>query len=188
MGVMLGGPGPGGSGGLCKCPGAVAGAGEPEVDEPAEVEGGGPVVEPDVVLGDAAVAGGDEPGDGRLDRRPPPAVFVLPGGVGGGPAGGGQQGVLGVDGQNAPGLGGGAALAQRAAAAARFELGCPVAISLGRPRATVCPAGQVTVPAWSSMVKSSRVKPPGTAGRSSGGLITAGWPAARRCSRSSPVP
>src|SRR5262249_49645518 len=139
MGVMLGGPGPGGSGGLCKCPGAVAGAGEPEVDEPAEVEGGGPVVEPDVVLGDAAVGDaavgvGDEPGDGPPGRRPPPAGVCFSGGGGGG-AGGGRPGSGGggggVEGQNAPGLGGGAALAQRAAAAARFELGCPVAIGLG---------------------------------------------------------
>ena len=56
-------------GALCECPVAVAAAGESEVDQPAEVEGGGPVVEPGVVLcdaavGDAAVAVGDEPGDG----------------------------------------------------------------------------------------------------------------------------
>ena len=36
----------------------------------------------------------------------------------------------------------------------------------------VMPAGQVTVPACSSMVKSSAVNPPGTAGRSGPGLIT----------------
>src|SRR5215472_17200077 len=80
--------------GLCKSPCAVAGSGEPEVDEPAEVEGGVSVVEPGVVLGDApvgdaAVAVGDKPGDRPLDRGPPLAVFVLPGRVGGGAAGGG---------------------------------------------------------------------------------------------------
>ena len=73
------------------------------------------MVEPGVVLGDAAVgdaavAVGDEPGDGPLDRGPPLAVFVLPGWVGGGAAGGGQQGVVGVDGEDAPVFGGGAAL------------------------------------------------------------------------------
>ena len=36
----------------------------------------------------------------------------------------------------------------------------------------VRPAGQVTVPACSSMVKSSMVNPPGTAGPSGPGLIT----------------
>jgi hypothetical protein len=42
----------------------------------------------------------------------------------------------------------------------------------------VCPPGQVTVLAWSSMVKSSTVNPPGTAGVSGLGLITVSWPAA----------
>jgi len=42
-----------------------------------------------------------------------------------------------------------------------------------------CLAGQVTVPACSSMVKSSMVNPPGTAGRSGPGLITVSWPASR---------
>src|SRR6266487_4649455 len=111
---------------LCKCPGAVAGAGEPEVDQPAQVEGGGPVVEPGVVLGDApvgdaAVATGGEPGDGPLDGGTPSAVFGLPGRVGGGAAGGSQERVLGVDAEDSPGCGGGAALAQRAAAAQDLE-------------------------------------------------------------------
>ena len=35
-----------------------------------------------------------------------------------------------------------------------------------------CPAGQLTVPCSSSRMKSSRVNPPGTAGRSGPGLIT----------------
>jgi len=39
----------------------------------------------------------------------------------------------------------------------------------------VIPAGQVAVPASSSMVKLSRVSAPGTAGFSGGGLITAVW-------------
>jgi predicted secreted Zn-dependent protease len=43
-------------------------------------------------------------------------------------------------------------------------------------RAVTCrviPAGQVTVPAAASTVKSSAVKPPATAGSSGPGLITA---------------
>ena len=52
----------------------------------------------------------------------------------------------------------------------------------------VTPAGQVTVPACSSTVKSSRVNPPGTAGWTGLGLITAWCPAFPIASRSSPVP
>lgn len=40
------------------------------------------------------------------------------------------------------------------------------------PMVTVCPAGQVTVPAAVSMSKSSRLNPPGTAERNTGGLMT----------------
>src|SRR5215813_10088665 len=122
--------------GLCECPGAVAGSGEAEVDQAAEVEGSGPVVEPGVVfgdapVGDAAVAACDQPGDGAFDRRAPLAEFVLPGGVGGGAAGGGQQSMLRVDAEDSPGLGGGAAFAQRAAAAGRLELRLAGAAGLG---------------------------------------------------------
>src|SRR6202020_2000277 len=102
---------------------------------PAEVEGCGPVGEPGVVAGDApvgnpAAAAGDEPGDGAFDRGPPPAVLVLPGRAGGGAARLGQQGALGVDGQDPSGLGGGAPLAQRAAGAQGLELGQPGAVSV----------------------------------------------------------
>ena len=101
---------------LCEHPAAFAGGGEPEVDEPAQVKGGGPVVEPGVVLedapvGDTPVAMSDEPGDCPLDGRSPSAVFLLPGGVFGGAAGGGQQDVLWMDAEDPAGLGGGAALA-----------------------------------------------------------------------------
>ncbi len=50
-----------------------------------------------------------------------------------------------------------------------------------------CPAGQVTVPCCSSMVK-SRVNPPSTAGRSDFGLITVSCPASRQAARASPLP
>jgi hypothetical protein len=52
----------------------------------------------------------------------------------------------------------------------------------------VMPAGQVTVPAASSGMKSSRVYPPGTAGVSGCGFITASCPAAARAARRRPVP
>jgi hypothetical protein len=48
--------------------------------------------------------------------------------------------------------------------------------------------GQVTVAAAVSRVKSSRVKPPATAGRAGQGLITAWCPASAIAWRSSPVP
>jgi hypothetical protein len=47
------------------------------------------VVFVDAAVGDAAVAAGDEPGDGPLDRGSPSPVFLLPGGVRSGVAGGG---------------------------------------------------------------------------------------------------
>ena len=52
----------------------------------------------------------------------------------------------------------------------------------------VIPAGQVTVLAAVSTVKSSAVKPPLTAGSSGQGLITARCPAAAIAARRSPVP
>ena len=57
-----------------------------------------------------------------------------------------------------------------------------------RLSATVCPAGQVTVPACSSTVKSSTVNPPSTGACSGLGLITAAWPASSIAPRRSPVP
>src|SRR3954463_9934857 len=44
----------------------------------------------------------------------------------------------------------------------------------GPDRATVCPAGQVTTAAVVSMAKSSRVKPPRTAGRRGAGAAAGG--------------
>jgi hypothetical protein len=52
----------------------------------------------------------------------------------------------------------------------------------------VTPAGQVIVPFSSSTAKSSQVNPPGTAGCTDLGLITAWCPAWPIASRSSPVP
>jgi hypothetical protein len=111
--------------------------GESEVDEAAEVEGGGAVVEPGVVLGDAAVgdaavAPGDEPGDGAFDRGSPAAVLRLPVGVAGGLVPGGfEQVVPGVDGEDAAGLGAGAAVLERAGRAQLLELGLAGAVRQG---------------------------------------------------------
>jgi hypothetical protein len=52
----------------------------------------------------------------------------------------------------------------------------------------VLPAGQVTVPAVSSTVKSSMVNPPGTGAGSGFGLITAWCSASLIAPRRSPVP
>jgi hypothetical protein len=46
----------------------------------------------------------------------------------------------------------------------------------------ISPFGQVTVPAVSSTVKSSRVNPPGTAARNGIGMITTSCPASARAS------
>src|SRR5260370_41501854 len=52
----------------------------------------------------------------------------------------------------------------------------------------VCPAGQVTAPAGSSMAKSPRANPPGTAGHSGLGLSTVSRPATRYARRAAPGP
>jgi hypothetical protein len=52
----------------------------------------------------------------------------------------------------------------------------------------VTPAGQVTVRAAASTMKSSWVKPPSTAGSIGQGLITARCPARAIAARRSPVP
>ncbi|GAA4384061.1 hypothetical protein GCM10023088_51950 [Actinomadura verrucosospora] len=64
----------------------MVGSGESEVDESAEVEGGGSGVEPGVGFDGASVAEAagavvDEPGDGVFDRWPPAAIVSLPGRV-----------------------------------------------------------------------------------------------------------
>ena len=54
--------------------------------------------------------------------------------------------------------------------------------------ATVWPVGQVTVLAWRSTVKSSRVKPLGTAAAGGIGLMSWACPAARSAARVFPLP
>src|SRR6185295_4665502 len=109
-------------GGWGEVPGVID-AGESEVDQAAEVEGGGSGVEPGVVLDGAAVAQApvavvDEPGDGAFDRWPPAAVVGLPARIGGGlVAGGCLEVVVRADGQDASRLGFGAPLTQGASGA-----------------------------------------------------------------------
>jgi hypothetical protein len=128
------------------------------------------------------VAGLDEPGDGAFDRWSPAAVVGLPAGVGGGlTAGGCLEVVARAEGPDTSGLGFGAPLAS-VKEALRWWC-CPPASDRG----TVCPAGQVTMAAVVSMTKSSRVNPPGTAGRSGAGLRISRCPASWRAWRTPPV-
>jgi len=99
-------------------PGAVV-AGQAAADQVAEVQGGGAALEPDVVGGGAAVAQlqaaaatAGELGDDPFDVGSVLAVVVLELGVGGPLAAGlAEQPIVGVQGQRAAGLGGGAPLA-----------------------------------------------------------------------------
>ena len=78
-----------------------AGVGEAQPDEPAQVERGGSVMQPVIVLGDAAVAqfavAAGQPGDGAFDHRPVLAVFGQPIRVTGGLSGGALPRVMGAD-------------------------------------------------------------------------------------------
>src|SRR3954447_24310156 len=165
-----------------------------------EVDGGGAQVQPGVVLGDAAVGhspvAAGQPGQGALDHGSVPAVGGLEGRVGGAGPMRPLQRVVRVQMESAPVGGGGAVGPEWAAAAGRAEGDTPGAAGLAgecRPAGGALigrgsPAGQVTAPATSSTVKSSRMNPPGTAGRSGQGLTTGMWPAACRAASASPVP
>jgi hypothetical protein len=159
-----------------------------EVQQSAQVEAGEAVVEPQVVLGDAAVvdfavAASHEPGQGPFDHRP-----VLPVGllecVGLGVASGrAQQLLMLVDLDGSVFAGGGAPGSQWTAVAGNAERrGAAGADRAGGP------GGQVTVRAVWSMAKSSAVKPPGTGARTGIGLINASWPASASVARAAPLP
>src|SRR5690606_6404955 len=83
---------------------------EPEGDEPPEVDGGDAVGEPELVAVDAAVAeppaAAHEPGDAALDHGPVLSVEVGEGVGGGEAAGGSEQPVVGVQGDDPPPGGG----------------------------------------------------------------------------------
>ena len=93
---------------------AVGGVGEAEVEQSAQVDGGGADAEAepvafDAAVADAAVSVGDEPGDGAFDEWPPLPVVVD---ADAGPpvgAGGGEQLVVVGDGEGLAGGAGGAA-------------------------------------------------------------------------------
>src|SRR5215207_5658638 len=93
-------------------PGAVVG--EPELDEPLEVDGGGAVGEPDAVAGGAsegdASAGAHEPGEGAFDHRAPASVVGGEGAVPPGSAGFDEFGVVCGEPEDATVRGGGAAV------------------------------------------------------------------------------
>ena len=99
--------------------------GQPERDEPAQIEGGGAVVQPVVVLGHAAIANlavaADQPGDGAFHNRPMLPIFVLPGRVSRIMASNSLQRIMRADAEGPTGDAGGAARPQGAAAARGFE-------------------------------------------------------------------
>ena len=108
-----------------------------------------------------------EPGEGAFDHGPLLAVdgveFV---GFGLGSCGG-EQVVLGVQADDPSGFGGGAEVPTGQVRQCPANRAAPVGVM-----ATVMFSVQVTVTAAVSMVKSSRVNPPSTAGRGGCGLIT----------------
>lgn len=107
---------------------AGVGAGEAEVDEPVEVDGGGAVGEPDAVAFDAAVAelavgSADEPRDAAFDHRAVLPVGVIEDVGARERAGRGEERVVGVQHDHAAVLGGRAFEAQRAVGAVATEAG-----------------------------------------------------------------
>ena len=171
-------------------PGAVVVV-EAEVEQAAQVEGGHPGVQPPVVGGGAAVAQlaaaafrADEPGDGAFDHGPVPAVGGAEMLVGGPVLTGcSQQRVVFVMLRLRPSL----AVVLRCRSGQSRQATPKTALRAVVIR-RVMPFGQVTVPVVSSMVKSSRVNPPATAGRGGAGLMIAVWPCSVSAARAWPVP
>ena len=135
----------GGSGGEYPSVGAV---GESEVDESAQVDGGGSEAQSDAVAFDASVADpsvsvGDEPGDGSFDHGPVLAVVVQVLSVAPPSTGGGENLVVFTDPVGFAVDCGGAADPQRAAPTLGTERGRPGGGDRYRDL-----VGQVTVPAW----------------------------------------
>ena len=114
--------------------------GEAEVDEPLQVDGGDAVAEPEPVAVGAVVAesavGADEPGDAAFDHGPVLAVGdVELVGLGEG-AGSGEQAMVGVQRDDPPVVGGGAALSVRSVT------GKPLLARMRNPEVTAMePAG-----------------------------------------------
>ena len=160
--------------GQCPCP---VGAGQTAVDEGSEIDCGATDSPPGVVLFHAQVA--------QLD---PPSW------AGGGPADDSLDGRAGGVGCLNSGVRACARAARNNASCSWMLIDRPSLAVVHRARSgqsahtapkvtvrfglmvRVCPPGQVTVPACSSMAKSSRVNPPGTAGSSGLALITVSCP------------
>ena len=106
-----------------------AAVGEAQPDEPAQVEGGGSVMQPVIILADAsvtqfAVASG-QPGDGAFDHRPVLAVLGQPIRVTGGASGGTLARIMGTDPQCLTPAAARATCPQWATRAGRAEDGMP---------------------------------------------------------------
>ena len=95
----------------------------------------------DAAVADAAVAAGDEPGDGSFDHGPPLPVVVGEVAVAPRSAGFDEFGVVIADVEHPSVLRGGASSLQ---AGSRWQRAPNVALPWGRS-VTVCPAGQVAV-------------------------------------------
>src|SRR3954454_23465227 len=111
--------------GSADCPGSL-GAVQAEDQHPAQVEGGGAVVQPGVVLGGSAVAepavsAGDEPGDAAFDHRPVLSVDRLELGIGGADAGRPGQRVVSAEPHRLAGPAAGAPQPERAGPAGDAE-------------------------------------------------------------------
>ena len=164
------------------------GAGQAEGEQAAEVDGGGPQVQPAVVLvgaavGHSAVAAG-QPGDAAFGHGSVLPVDGLKAWVGGAGAVGAGQGVVLGQHDGAPVVTAGAASAQRAAGAAVAEVGGP----LDRGDGDGVPGRAGSVPAAWSRTKSAVLNPPGMSECAGQGLITAVCPAAAGAASIGPVP
>ena len=123
-------------------------------------------------------------GDRPFDHRPMLPVDLLELVGLGLPAGVAEQVLVLVEGQRSTEL---CWLCTVPAAGSPRHSAPKVTVRLGVP-GRVNPFGQVTVPAWKSTVKSSRVNPPGTAGRIGIGLMTGVCPASASSARVAPDP
>ena len=147
---------------------AVGRGTQPEGGEAGQVNRGGQQLEvlahpyqPAHAGAPTAVAAAEQVGQLALDLGPGGAIVGQPGGVTLAGAGGGQVGLLGVDGDHPTTHAGGAGLAQRADATGSAEPG-PAPTREAARIGVVTLAGQVTVWAWRSMRNWSLAnRPPG---------------------------
>ena len=140
---------------------------ETEVDQPSEVDGGDAQRETELVplhtsKSDSPVVVGHQPGDRSFHHRSPSSVVLGEVAFSPRPTGLDQFVVVRSEVERATVFGGGAPISQWAGSTPRRGSSARTLAVIE----TVWPAGQVAVRASSSTMKSSRLKPPGTAGGS----------------------